>query len=604
METVRFNARRTGILKIPCRPSSVATYLRKLGTMPSLHMLLLALSLVCFKLFSLEVVSRTYLGCQWCMSKDAIPYEFEYLLYLISLHLLSCISRWRVLAVTLRIFVVLAVILTSVDLIVTHEFWVRLTPSELFKFINEIGALGNYLGQLSSDFWLLAGAMLALAFVSAIVVRYLKANQFATSPFFLYGMIGCALAGCEVMEVLKVSEYHDVYLRNSLQAFFSKETSSAPYSKPFESSLQSKSPDGQVCMKGSESKSDVILLVVESLSMFDSALFSGINDWMPEFDAISREGIQFSNFYANGVTTEQGLIALLTGEPPIKRGVPGNAFLEQFSEPVQTLPRMMHDLGYESVFLTTGNLGFVGKGEWLKKIGFDYIEGHDAAFYNGMKRFQFDAAADEALYARAMLELQKKKATTTFMTLETVTTHLPNIDPATGARSPELTYRYADHQLGNFVRRLKSIRFFEHGTLIVTADHRAMVPMSSKEKALYGDWGYARIPFTILGGGLPSGQQQANFSQSDLLPSLKNWLGKGRQCLGQNQGAFLPTASHVPNCIYTNRSYGANNVFVRCSAEDFTIRLNGDDTDFVASLSKSSELINEVHRLRLGMGFQ
>lgn len=568
---------------------------------PCLHILLLAMVLVAYKLYSLEVVSRTYMDCQWCLSTKAVTHETQLVLLLLAIHLLSCVSRLRSIRIALRVVLILAFLITGIDLLVTHELWTRLTATELLQFMGELGAVSGFVQQLLSSTWALLATVLAVSLVLTVFVRYLQDDRPTVTPLFLYLLIGVGMVGCELVEA---KEYHDAYLQNSIEVFFSRQTGSIPYSKEFAKSLPVPSFEGQSCGKAHQSRSDVILVVVESLSMYHSALFSGINDWMPEFDAISKTGVRFSNFYANGVTSEQGLVSLLTGEPPITKGEEAKTLFEQFRNPVQSVPRMLHGMGYYTVFLTTGNLGFVGKGKWLKEIGFDVIEGHESPAYKGLKRYQFDAAPDGALYERALAELQAHKTTPTFMTLETVSTHMPNVDPETGAHSQELTYRYADRQLGKFVRSLRSNGFFEHGTLVITADHRAMVPMSLKERTLYGDRGFARIPLTVVGTGLVERDETANFSQTDLLPSLRNAVGTGTQCAGLNQGVFLPTVENKPQCIYTNRSYAVNDVFVHCGAEDFTIELNGDKTQFLAAQSPPPGLLPELHSLRLGKGFR
>jgi arylsulfatase A-like enzyme len=332
-------------------------------------------------------------------------------------------------------------------------------------------------------------------------------------------------------------------------------------------------------------------------------LFSGINNWLPEFDAASQDGLRLTNFFANGFTTEQGLIALLTGEPPIARPVQAwTSEFEQFNHPRESLPGLLGGRGYSTHFLTTGNLGFLNKGRWLRELGFHQVEGHDAPFYEGMRRFSFDAAPDDALYGRALQEIDGLAGSHPyFMTLETVTTHAPYVDPVKGVISQEGVVRYADRQLGRFVDQLRSRNYFRNGVLIIVGDHRAMTPMSEVERQHFGDRGFARIPLTVLGMNM-HGEQKSAFSQTDLLPSICHWVGNGRQCLGSDQGVFLPAGRQTPSCIYTQRSYEPNDVVLQCGAQDHTVRLNGDETGYVVGPVGSPALLNEVNRLRLGMG--
>ena len=82
--------------------SKKLTIWRFLGD-PCLHVLTLVLLLVGYKLFSLEVVSRTYMDCQWCLSTKALTQETELILLLLAIHLLSCVSRLRSIRIALRV---------------------------------------------------------------------------------------------------------------------------------------------------------------------------------------------------------------------------------------------------------------------------------------------------------------------------------------------------------------------------------------------------------------------------------------------------------------------------------------------------------------------
>jgi hypothetical protein len=575
--------------------------LKKWRSHPVAHIFLVAMALTGFKLFSLESVSRSYLDCRWCLSSAAVVHEFRLLLLLAAVHLCSELAPWKVLRGALRLLLIALLLLVCIDLFVSHQFWVRLSSQEFLRFVGEVAALQSFLLQLFSNPGIAVSFTVGLVLLGVIFLRYVRRDSKAKRPLVLYTLTCVLWIGSWVGATPR---YHDNYLKNSLEVFFAPQSQNSAYSEPFSESVPAKSPNELTCSVGLSAHQDVILVVVESLSMYQSQLFSGLHDWTPEFDAISKEGLRFSNFYANGITTEMGLVSLLAGEPPIAKGRPtARTVLEQFEDPPSSLPKALSPLGYETVFLTTGNLGFVDKGVWLKQLGFDFVEGHDAKHYFGMPRFHFDAAPDHALYSRAIGLLKQPRSRPIFLTLETVSTHLPSVDPITGIHSEESVVRYADHALGDFVRGLKSQGFFSHGTVIITGDHRAMVPMSEDESAKFGDSAYARVPFTVLGAGIRSGEEVQAFSHSDLLPSLQHWLGQGVACIGPNQGQFLPTASHTPGCVYTHRPYSPSEVFIQCKDESYQVELDGDNTRFSNSTDGPIDVLNELHRLRLGQGF-
>ncbi len=569
---------------------------------PCLQFAVMTLGLVAYKLYALEMVSRSYLECRWCLSTRAAPHELQFLLVLLALHLLSGAIRIAKVRILVRLLVASAFLIAAIDLAVEQQFWVRLTASDFWKFVVEFGAILSMLKQL----WAKPAVLLLLCCCTAawlaVSVRYVRNDSAKTPSLALCVLFVMGVMGCSAIET---HEYHEMYVDNALESFFSAESSKNPYSEEFAQKLLNGPVARKTCTPDAGLRPDTILVVFESLSMFHSALFSGLHDWMPEFDAAAKSGVRYTNFYANGVTSEQGLVSLLTGEPPIERGLASaQTLFDEFRAPRQTLPRRLGLNGYESIFLTTGNLGFLGKGAWLKAIGFDRVEGHDAPYYTGMPRFQFDAAPDGALYGRSLQVLDQPRDKPVFMTLETVSTHLPNVDPVTGAHSQELSYRYADHQLGEFVRALAARGFFEHGNLVITADHRAMVPMSEAEAARYGDRGFARIPMVVLGKNAVSGAVvEQGFSQTDLMPTMAHLTGHASTCLASDQGAFLPVPMHAPQCIFTQRSFSKNDVMAQCGGSDHTIHLNGDKTAFADATPGTPDVLNVVHRLRLGQGF-
>jgi hypothetical protein len=60
----------------------------------------------------------------------------------------------------------------------------------------------------------------------------------------------------------------------------------------------------------------VILVLAESFSTVDSKRAGGLYDNFPLFDKIQKDGITFTNFMANGCTSETAHIAILQGVEP------------------------------------------------------------------------------------------------------------------------------------------------------------------------------------------------------------------------------------------------------------------------------------------------
>lgn len=93
---------------------------------------------------------------------------------------------------------------------------------------------------------------------------------------------------------------------------------SALYSEEFVKKViaETSYKDTKFCRKHKPQRKNIIILMVESLSSYQSKFFSGINNWTPHIDSIAANNLSFTNFYANGFTTEDALIAVLTGVLP------------------------------------------------------------------------------------------------------------------------------------------------------------------------------------------------------------------------------------------------------------------------------------------------
>jgi phosphoglycerol transferase MdoB-like AlkP superfamily enzyme len=267
-----------------------------------------------------------------------------------------------------------------------------------------------------------------------------------------------------------------------------------------------------------------------------------------------------------------------------------------------TLPSYMKSKNYHSAFLTTGNLSFMGKGAWLDGLGFDEVEGHEHPFYNGMPRMHFDAANDDALYARAKQWMEQSAQASKrpfFLVLETVSTHQPYQHPITGERTLQSVVKYADQALSSFVQNLENSGYFDSGYLFITGDHRAMVPLSSQELKLFGDRAYARVPMWVKGPGLITKQMaQASFSQTDFFPTMRYLTDQDPICLNKHQGIFWPKSSVAPECLLTRRPYDLDTVVVQCGGTDHPIKLDGNETAYTQKPHGPPEWLDQIHGFR------
>jgi hypothetical protein len=308
------------------------------------------------------------------------------------------------------------------------------------------------------------------------------------------------------------------------------------------------------------SRPDIILLVIESLSSINSRKASGSTGFMDDFDELAEEGTLFRNFFANHQASEGGLIALLSGFPPMHFPTATPYMFDEFAIQPSIISEY-REMGYFTEFLTNSDLGFIGLNHYLDGLEIDRSRGRDEIDAMRMApRVVLNAPSDALLYAEGLVTVQRlsNDHRPFILTLATTSTHLPYTHPEGGENTPRAVWDWSLRQLNGFFRRLSESGFFENGILLITGDHRQMRPVSAVETETYGDSARARVPLLVIGDGYAKGAiDDRFFQQSDLL----RMLGKIR----------LPEKRLSPQPIWVeryNRKYGRIELIDRLSIFD------------------------------------
>lgn len=581
--------------------STVREVLRRLRQVP--FAIFMALAFCLLKGLQLQTLSEysRMLDCHGCLERTAFWRELELLLWLVCADLGArrYLPRY---AAAARLLVVGSLLICLLDWWVQTNFQVRLDWREVQKFWGELGSAEFFLRLLGKQQWWMAAFQVCVALVFAASCAIYIFQRAHLPKWCLPGAV-FALALC--VYISPRPQYHEVYVRHAIAAFFNPPSIHRTYSQSW---VEQQAPrlrhlaQERVCAPpqttgGKPSK--VVLLIVESLSSYQSQAYGGVQDWTPNLDRWSTKGRKFTHFLANGKTTEDGLFALLTGQIPVTQDGLRNMYESKLALTRPTLPKILKEAGYHTAFMTSGNLSFMGKHEWLAKVGFHTISGHDAPFYDGLPRYHFDAAWDGALYQQAR-EWMGQQELPYFLVLETVSSHQPYFDPINQRRSMEGAFRYTDAALGQFLDDLEREGFFSDGLVIVTSDHRAMVPASAQERQEMGDDYLSRVPMLMLGHGVSVQQESGVFSQQDLLPSLQHWLTQQETCLYPGQGLWRLDSAQPAQCVYTLEAPAPSSQFLRCAGKTFEIRLDGENTRYEGQ-SGAPHYLDALHIQRLAL---
>jgi phosphoglycerol transferase MdoB-like AlkP superfamily enzyme len=502
---------------------------------------------------------------------------------------LAATVRNRRLALTLFLGAAAIKLALISDIIIDHQFSQRLVWLDIVKFFPYAF---NYIFSLNATvlFYMAAGMLVLFLLGCKIFNAIHRAELSLKNASYLISLI--ILASIFGWQGRNIEYVHYRLYQNFISYNNMLSSEAVAYSAPYAATMTN--PSKNICATNPTLSGPIIIYMVESLSSYHSKMFGGVNDWTPRLDEIAMHNAALTNFYANGFTTEDGLLSLLTAQSPLyppnsfsKGG--GSAFKGHWT-PDRSLARIFNRNGYESIFITTSDLSFSSTGDWASALGFQTVRGSTDPFYNGMKRFHFGAAADAALVEN-ILRLVDTAQSTPFIFAKTVTSHHPHTHPTTGERSVEAVMRYVDSQIGDLYDGLKARDFFTSGHLVIVGDHRAMLAVTRAEVEKFGlEKAYTQVPAVVIGRQLvPIARNiTAPYSQADLSNTLMG-LFSGETCYNPFQGVIWGEVVRPPNYILHRRGDRRNQISVFSQDRLGVITLNGDNTSFEGRRFTSEE---------------
>ena len=314
----------------------------------------------------------------------------------------------------------------------------------------------------------------------------------------------------------------------------------------------SKNIDRYIASDREPHRFNVVIVLEESFgSNFVGAVQSDGKSLTPQVDSLIHNGLYFSNIYATGNRTVRGLEASLLSLPPI----PGRSVVKRpGSEQMFSLPSVLHDLDYNTVFLYGGLSYFDNFGHFAKTNGFDRV--FDELDFKEPAFSTIWGVSDEDLFGNALtiFDSLSQLSAPFFATLITVSNHSPYTYPegripyGPEDRSRENVVRYADYAIGKFINDARSHSFFDSTLFVFLADHGARVygaeeiPMRSY-----------LIPVLFYSPSLiPRAENIAILgSQMDLSPTILDFLGLdynsmffGRSLLATSKSECRALMSH------------------------------------------------------------
>lgn len=228
---------------------------------------------------------------------------------------------------------------------------------------------------------------------------------------------------------------------------------------------------------GPEKHKNVVMVVMESMSADFMGVFGNKENLTPSLDALSKQGLFFTDLYATGTRTVRGLEALTLSIPP----TPGQSILRRPDNGnLFSLGFIFQDRGYDTAFIYGGYGYFDNMNAFFSENGYRILDRTE--FDKGEVEFSnVWGVSDEDLYEKVISEADQAYARKQPFMYQVMTTsnHRPYTFPAGrpgipakgGGRS--MGVKYADYAVGQFVKNVQHKPWFKDTVFIFVADHTA-----------------------------------------------------------------------------------------------------------------------------------
>ncbi|MBR3654600.1 MAG: LTA synthase family protein [Elusimicrobia bacterium] len=345
-----------------------------------------------------------------------------------------------------------------------------------------------------------------------IIFKFTKTNNYYKSIFIFFSII-LLLGTIKLCITYKVFYYISHKLETS--DFYEKHYVDAK----------------QVSIQVPKQKKNLILIFMESMefTFADNKFFK--ENLIPELTKLSNENISFNKhlqgYFQNN--TQMSLVATMTGIPSraifIGKNFGNNEIgkeLKEYLPNIYSLPDILKDNGYNTMFIQSGDVDFAGARTFLQQHSFDFIMGEEelSKCFSNITKNEW-GVEDKFTFETLKKELLQNYKTDIpfFFTIFTTDTHFNNNSSITESKNK---IKQTSILISDFINWCNKQNFIKDTTIIIIGDHLRMKDQFISE---YYDKRYIYNCFINSVYTNKNVNKNRTFSQIDLFPTILEALG-------------------------------------------------------------------------------
>lgn len=260
---------------------------------------------------------------------------------------------------------------------------------------------------------------------------------------------------------------------------------------------------------------NILIILMESFSANAIEPLGGEADVTPNLNRLSREGVLFTNMYANSFRTDRGIVSVLNGY----LAQPTTSIMK-YPVKSQTLPSLAKSLipeGYTADMLYGGDINFTNMQSYFYSSGYSQITAdRDFPLTSRLSKW---GANDDITFDHLYESIRERKDTARWLsTFLTLSSHEPFEVPFHHLDNPYLnSVAFTDSCLGSFIDRLKETPAWQNLLVVCISDHGYRYPstLTDYEPSRF------HIPMLWLGGAVKEARQIDTYAnQTDLMATL------------------------------------------------------------------------------------
>lgn len=241
---------------------------------------------------------------------------------------------------------------------------------------------------------------------------------------------------------------------------------------------------------------NILIILLESFTANAIEAVGGEAGITPNLNRLSKEGVTFTNMYANSFRTDRGLVAVLNGY----LAQPTTSIMK-YPAKSQTLPSIAKSLGeqgYTADMLYGGDINFTNMQSYFFGSGYSKITAdRDFPLSSRLSKW---GANDDITFSHLYESIKERGGETPWLsTFLTLSSHEPFEVPFHHLEDPYLnSVAFTDSCIGSFVDKLKELPVWKNTLIVLISDHgfRYPSPMLDYEPRRF------HIPMIWLGGAV------------------------------------------------------------------------------------------------------